>query len=143
MLTGQRIKNSLMLPQDLASQFSERSQLKEYLDLRDLRRIRVTNSSLSYKPLQWNLMPISTLNQVMSFTKMQRLVNGSNSGKHLLLYYSECLQVSTCSKFIKEMALHRFNGCLKIGIGSTFLVNSKMEVDGILQDIDTVTITII
>jgi len=142
-LTGLKTKSSLMLPPDLDSQFLEKNLLKEFSDLRDPWLILVTNSSHSYKPLQWSQMLTSTFKKETLFTKMQKLLNGSNSGKHLPLCSSECLQVSTCLKYIKVTELHLFSGWRIIGIGSIFLVSSKMAVDGTLMALDIVTITTI
>lgn len=138
-LIGLRIKNSLMLPLDLVSQSWEKSQLRELLDLREHLLTQVTNSSHSFKLHLWNQMLILTLLKEKLFMKTLESQSGLNSGKCLPLYSSVWLLASIFSRSIREMVLHRYNGWLTTGTGSTFLANSKMEVVGTLQDTDIVT----
>lgn len=71
--------------------------------------------------------------------KTKALENGSNSGRHPLLFFSEFLQGSTYLRCMELMVFHHFSGLLKTILGGIFQDNSKMDVDGILKNTDIVT----
>ena len=70
--------------------------------------------------------------------RILKLVNGSNSGRHLPSLFSDYPQVSIFSRSIKVTELHPFNGWLRTGTGGKFQDSSKTDQDGILKKLDIV-----
>jgi hypothetical protein len=70
--------------------------------------------------------------------RTERLQNGLDFGKLLLVSHSVFGQSSTPLKSILLMVLLHYNGCLKTGTFGKFLLNSKMVVAGDLRGSDIV-----